>query len=71
MTAHMHAIQPKPGEILDVLEQPANWKIVTQDGRAQKVKFIFDSGAVLYVPLPRPQPDTDDEVSVSAGPMRS
>jgi len=72
--ARMKAVQPRAGEILEVVsESPCvDMKVVTREGENWAMKFTYANGAILYVPLPaRLREQHDFDVSATAGPSRS
>jgi hypothetical protein len=67
----LRPIQPKEGEILEVIGECANMKVVRRDGALWALKFFYTNGAILYVPFPQSDGPNDDEVrfDISVGPM--
>lgn len=67
----MRAVQPRAGDILDVVsESPCTAiKVVERYGKLRSLKFIFENGAVLYAPLPDLAGQRSIDLSISAGPM--
>lgn len=73
MNPRMRPLQPKPGEIIDVIDVPISVKVVIRDGGAEAYKFVFTNAAELYVRLPSKLSGASEELTIqtTAGPMRS
>jgi hypothetical protein len=62
----MKVLQPRAGEIWHAPETPVDMKYVVRDGKVVSYKFFFQTGGILYVPVPHVMGTTDDDVSLGA-----
>ena len=66
MNPRMRVVQPKDGEILDVIGEVVTVKEVNRDGGVEAYKFTFRNGAVMFVPVP-----SKLDMGMTTGSMRS
>jgi hypothetical protein len=70
MTPKFRPINPQPNVEYLVDVQPIEMKRQEIDGVGKAYKFIFDNGAVLYVPLPVDHGEVDEIcVAITSGSM--